>query len=231
MPAAWQTSIDISGMNDIIRKMEMADEDVKNATASTLKRMRSPFTKQIAKIACDRYNIDSSTINRKLAQHVNASNETLNIFISGVPLNLMSFNGTTPNEPPAIVRDTTRPKQHTNIKGVFITAHPQKPYNIDVEIIKGKRKTLSFENTNYPFIMKTGAESVGKMPFFIARNPIKNDKRKEKGVKGVTTLSIPQMFTNEEVEGKIQEKGKEIFLKQFEQAMKQIDATNKILGG
>lgn len=231
---SWRMKVDISGIDKLTHQLEPADEEVKNSCEYALKAMRRPFIAQIGKLACKRYNVDPEAINRRLAANVYASKKTLSIYISGRRLNMVSFNGTTPTAPPTIVRDLSKPKRHININGTFITAHPAKPYKIDVEIIKGQRKTLSVINSSFggaspsfPFVMKTGASDASKMPFFIAKNNGKKNSGKN-SVGGVTTLSIPQMISNENVAPQIEEVGAELFMKYFDSYINKLQVSKRI---
>lgn len=231
---AWHIEIDISGINQLIYQFQIVDEDVKKSCEYALKKMRHPFITQIGKLACKRYNVDSKALYRRLSSRVYVDKETLSIYISGRPLNMASFVGTTPTAPPTIVRDTSKPKRHININGTFITAHPAKPYKIDVEILRGRRKTLKATssriratNPTFPFVMKTNTDSINKMPFFIAKDNGKKDDGKTI-VSGMTTVSIPQMISNENVAPQIEEVGAELFMKYFNSYINSLQMSKKL---
>lgn len=140
--------------------------------------------------------------------------DNVQLFYKGRVLTPIHF-GMKPGKPPARRMKDTRliPGQairSDNPVGPVASVKPIAPYQVSVEVYKGKRKTIKSKDNVF-----LGSNGHGKyIPYY------RKDENRE-SVEAIRSISIPQMITNKKVSADIQANIEEGLTKRLEHHVKQ----------
>lgn len=205
--------IDVSGINEIVGAFDKMPDKLEKARDYALTKTKPVLITAIKKNVLKKYNISQDTLFQKMRSY--SGKEEISLVFKGRRLSPLSFEGTTPTEPPKLMGAKKKPFLQVRIGNGFKTVAPPIPYTISYTVLNGRpRIAPPYKKTGkpyLPFLMPNVNRSEEDRKYFIAR---KTGKARSL-VSGFKTVSIPQMISNEKISPIVQQKATEAFMRHF----------------